>query len=139
MKEFSHPSQNEKESVDIREVIRTTVTVARNEWKYVADLETEFGDDLPLLPCLRDMVGQAILNLWSTLPMRLRIRCRKVLRKKAVLLSLPGKTVTLWKYACRTMVAVYPPPFATVFSILSSRPKPWVRARGRDSRLFTRR
>jgi signal transduction histidine kinase len=63
MKEFSHPSQNEKESVDVREVIRTTVTVARNEWKYVADLETEFGDDLPLLPCLRDMVGQAILNL----------------------------------------------------------------------------
>jgi signal transduction histidine kinase len=63
MKEFSHPSQNEKESVDIREVIRTTVTVARNEWKYVADLETHFGDDLPLLPCLRDMVGQAILNL----------------------------------------------------------------------------
>ncbi|WP_312690880.1 ATP-binding protein [Kosakonia sp.] len=63
MKEFSHPSLNEKERVDIREVINTTVTVARNEWKYVAELETHFSDDLPPLPCLRDMVGQAILNL----------------------------------------------------------------------------
>ena len=63
MKEFSHPSQNEKERVDVRDIINTTVTVARNEWKYVADLETHFDDDLPPLPCLRDMVGQAILNL----------------------------------------------------------------------------
>lgn len=63
MKEFSHPSQNEKEQVDIREIVNTTVTVVRNEWKYVADLDTHFSDNLPLLPCLRDMVGQAILNL----------------------------------------------------------------------------
>ncbi|NMP28376.1 ATP-binding protein [Rahnella sp. SAP-1] len=63
MKEFSHPSKDEKELVDVREVINTTVTVARNEWKYVSELETDFEDDLPLLPCLRDMIGQAILNL----------------------------------------------------------------------------
>lgn len=63
MKEFSHPSQNVKELADVRDIINTTVTVARNEWKYVADLETHFEDDLPALPCLRDMVGQAILNL----------------------------------------------------------------------------
>ncbi|MFS2222082.1 sensor histidine kinase [Pantoea sp. B65] len=63
MKEFSHPSRNEKELVDVREVINTTVTVARNEWKYVAELETQFEDNLPQLPCLRDMIGQAILNL----------------------------------------------------------------------------
>ncbi|WP_157987319.1 sensor histidine kinase, partial [Dickeya fangzhongdai] len=63
MKEFSHPSHNEKALVDVREVINTTVTVARNEWKYVAELETHFEDDLPQLPCLRDMIGQAIINL----------------------------------------------------------------------------
>lgn len=63
MKEFSHPSQNKKELVDVRDVINTTVTVARNEWKYVAELETQFEDGLPQLPCLRDMIGQAILNL----------------------------------------------------------------------------
>ena len=63
MKEFSHPAGGEKEAVDVRGVINTAVTVARNEWKYVADMETRFDDDLPPLPCLRDMLGQAILNL----------------------------------------------------------------------------
>ncbi|NUL36919.1 sensor histidine kinase [Kosakonia sacchari] len=63
MKEFSHPSKNVKERIDVRDVINTTVTVARNEWKYVAELETNIADNLPQLPCLRDMVGQAILNL----------------------------------------------------------------------------
>ncbi|MTD28563.1 sensor histidine kinase [Erwinia sorbitola] len=63
MKEFSHPSLDKKERVDIREVINTTVTVARNEWKYVAELETQFAENLQPVPCLRDMIGQAILNL----------------------------------------------------------------------------
>ncbi|WP_353612780.1 HAMP domain-containing sensor histidine kinase [Mangrovibacter phragmitis] len=63
MKEFSHPSQNEKEYADIREIINTTITVARNEWKYVATLNTYFADNLPQVPCLRDMIGQVILNL----------------------------------------------------------------------------
>lgn len=63
MKEFSHPSRDEKERVDVSEIINTAVTVARNEWKYVAELETRFADDLPQLPCLRDIIGQSILNL----------------------------------------------------------------------------
>jgi len=63
MKEFSHPSKGEKEFINVSEVINTTITVARNEWKYVAELDTDFEDDLPQLPCLRDMIAQAILNL----------------------------------------------------------------------------
>ncbi|QID19885.1 ATP-binding protein [Nitrogeniibacter mangrovi] len=63
MKEFSHPSGGEKEPVDMRELIATTLTVARNEWKYVAEVETRFADDLPSLPCQRDMIGQVVLNL----------------------------------------------------------------------------
>jgi two-component system NtrC family sensor kinase len=63
MKEFSHPAGGEKQKVDVGEVIRSAVTVARNEWKYVAELETHIEEGLPPLPCLRDMIGQAILNL----------------------------------------------------------------------------
>jgi two-component system NtrC family sensor kinase len=63
MKEFSHPSQGEKELLDIRDVINTTVIVARNEWKYVAELETRYADDLPPVPCQRDTMSQSILNL----------------------------------------------------------------------------
>ncbi len=63
MKAFSHPSGEEKVPADIREVIATTVTVARSEWKYVAEIETQVDDDLPHLPCRRDLIGQALLNL----------------------------------------------------------------------------
>jgi Signal transduction histidine kinase regulating C4-dicarboxylate transport system len=63
MKAFSHPSAGEKEPVDLRELVATTVTVARNEWKYVAEVETDFADDVPRVPCLRDEIGQVLLNL----------------------------------------------------------------------------
>ncbi|MDL5366220.1 ATP-binding protein [Xanthomonas sp. NCPPB 2654] len=63
MKRFSHPSAGEKEPVDLRELVATTITVARNEWKYVAEIETDFADDVPLVPCLRDEIGQVLLNL----------------------------------------------------------------------------
>lgn len=63
MKSFSHPSAMEKQPVDLRALVEATVTVARNEWRYVAALETEFDEDLPLVCCLRDEIGQVLLNL----------------------------------------------------------------------------
>ena len=63
MKTFSHPSAGEKEPVDLRELVATTITVARNEWKYVAEIETDFAADVPMVPCLRDEIGQVLLNL----------------------------------------------------------------------------
>ncbi len=63
MKDFSHPSQGEKVPVDLSHTIEVTVTVARNEWKYVADVETEFSADVPPVPCLRDEFNQVILNM----------------------------------------------------------------------------
>jgi len=38
MKEFSHPGSAEKQAVDLNKAIEATVTIARNEWKYVADV-----------------------------------------------------------------------------------------------------
>ncbi len=63
MKDFSHPGSKEKEPADINEIIDTTITISRNEWKYVADMETYFETDLPPVPCLSNEVGQVILNL----------------------------------------------------------------------------
>ena len=63
MKEFSHPSAGEKEPVDLRALINTAITVCRNEWKYVAKLHTQFDDDVPYVACLRDEIGQVVLNL----------------------------------------------------------------------------
>jgi signal transduction histidine kinase len=37
--------------------------VARNEWKYVAEVELEMAADMPLVPVLRNEFNQVILNL----------------------------------------------------------------------------
>jgi signal transduction histidine kinase len=63
MKEFSHPDAAEKTAVDINRAIETTVTVARNEWKYVADVQTELDEKLPPVPCYAGELNQVILNL----------------------------------------------------------------------------
>ncbi len=63
MKEFSHPATREKQAVDLNRLIETTITVARNEWKYVAHVKTDLAADLPPVPCLADEMGQVLLNL----------------------------------------------------------------------------
>ncbi len=63
MKEFSHPSGAEKKPVNLREAIETTIAVARNEWKYVAEVELDMDPELPLVPALRNEFNQVILNL----------------------------------------------------------------------------
>jgi signal transduction histidine kinase len=63
MKEFSHPGQEEKTAVDINKAVESTITVARNEWKYVADMVTDFDPALPTVPCFPGELNQVILNL----------------------------------------------------------------------------
>ena len=63
MKEFSHPGTNEKTATDINKAIENTITVSRNEWKYVADVITVFDASLPLIPCLPGEFNQVILNI----------------------------------------------------------------------------
>ncbi len=63
MKDFAHPGSNEKKETDLNRAIESTVTVARNEWKYVADMETEYDELLPPVPCLIGEFNQVILNM----------------------------------------------------------------------------
>ncbi len=63
MKEFSHPGGEGKENIDLNRAINSTMTVARNEWKYVANLVTEFDPDLPSVECLPGEINQVILNM----------------------------------------------------------------------------
>jgi PAS domain S-box-containing protein len=62
MKDFAHPERKERVAVDINKALLSTLTVARNELKYVADVETEFGD-LPLVVCNISDLNQVFLNL----------------------------------------------------------------------------
>jgi signal transduction histidine kinase len=63
MKEFSYPGEATRSPVDLNRAIESSVTVARNEWKYVADVETRFDHALPMVPCLANEVNQVIVNL----------------------------------------------------------------------------
>jgi PAS domain S-box-containing protein len=63
MKSFSHPGSNEMALTDLNQAIESTLIVCRNEWKYVAELETHFAPDLPPVPCLRGDFNQVVLNL----------------------------------------------------------------------------
>ena len=63
MKNFSHPDAKDFENADINEAVMTTAQVARNEWKYDAELELELAPDLPTVPCLLGEFNQVILNM----------------------------------------------------------------------------
>lgn len=63
MKDFSHPGGDEKSPVDINKILESTITVCRNEWKYVAEMETAFAPDLPLVSCFAGEISQVFLNI----------------------------------------------------------------------------
>ncbi|MEV1286330.1 PAS domain S-box protein [Micromonospora sp. NPDC049679] len=62
MKSFSYKDSNDRSYVDLNEAIRTTLTVARNEVKYVADVTLDLGE-LPEVPCTLGDLNQVFLNL----------------------------------------------------------------------------
>jgi signal transduction histidine kinase len=63
MKEFAHPGSTEMTLTDLANSIKNTIMVARNEWKYVANLETVFDSALPKVPCLPGELNQVLLNM----------------------------------------------------------------------------
>lgn len=63
MKEFSHPGSEEKRAVDLNKAVEATVTISRNEWKYVADIDLHLDPGLPMVVCIAGEINQVLLNL----------------------------------------------------------------------------
>ncbi len=63
IKAFSHPGKEGKVDFDINQAVETTMLVARNEWKYVAELFTDLDPSLPLVSCVPGDINQVFLNL----------------------------------------------------------------------------
>ena len=63
MKDFSHPDTGEFKPLDLNAALENTLTVARNEWKYVAEVVTDLDPNLPLVPCLPGDINQVVLNV----------------------------------------------------------------------------
>ena len=62
MKEFAHPDKAQQALADLNQAIRSTLVIANNEYKYVAELDAQFAD-LPPVPCYLGEINQVILNL----------------------------------------------------------------------------
>jgi signal transduction histidine kinase len=62
MKEFAHPDQAAMTLADLNQAIKSTLVIAHNEYKYVASVETDFGE-LPPVPCYLGEINQVVLNL----------------------------------------------------------------------------
>lgn len=63
MRQFSHPGDGTRKGVDLNQAIENTITVSRNEWKHVAEMETDLDPDLPLVMCLPGEMNQVLLAI----------------------------------------------------------------------------
>jgi signal transduction histidine kinase len=63
MREFSHLGAEDVGEVDINDSVRRATTVARNEYKYVAEVVSLLDPAAPLVLCRRGELNQVILNL----------------------------------------------------------------------------
>jgi len=62
MKEFAHPDRKEMAQADLNQAIASTLVIASNEYKYVAEVETQFSE-LPPVNCYAGEINQVVLNL----------------------------------------------------------------------------
>jgi signal transduction histidine kinase len=62
LKAFSHPDHREQQPTALNAALENTLVVARNEYRHVADVVTEFGD-LPSVVCHIGELNQVFLNL----------------------------------------------------------------------------
>lgn len=63
MKEFSHPGPAEMSVADINKAIQSTLTITRNRWKKVAEMQLELDPALPQVHCRLAEINQVLLNL----------------------------------------------------------------------------
>ena len=63
VKQFAHPGSQERQEFDANQAIESTIEVARGQWKYITELKTHFGDNLPKLDGHLGEFNQIILNL----------------------------------------------------------------------------
>lgn len=62
MKQLRYSDERDKTAVDLNEAVHSTLIVAQNEYKYVADVEMRLGE-LPRVSCFVGDVHQALLNI----------------------------------------------------------------------------
>jgi two-component system NtrC family sensor kinase len=62
MREFAHPGESTKAAAGLHQALTATLTICRNEYSSVADVETDFADIPPVVCHIGDL-KQVFLNL----------------------------------------------------------------------------
>jgi PAS domain S-box-containing protein len=62
MKQVAYPERREMVATDLNDTLRSALTIARSEYRYVADVATDLGP-LPAVTCHPGDINQVILNL----------------------------------------------------------------------------
>lgn len=63
LKSFSHVDEVECKQFSVNECLKSTLNMARNEIKYVAEVEQEYDPDLPFLNCYPQQLNQVFMNI----------------------------------------------------------------------------
>ncbi|MCE5302383.1 MAG: hybrid sensor histidine kinase/response regulator [Planctomycetaceae bacterium] len=63
MKEYSHPDGGRQQPIDLNHAVENAVTLCQNEWKYVANVITDFDAELPLVRCVPSDIHRVVVNL----------------------------------------------------------------------------
>ncbi len=63
MKTFSHPGSSQRTEVNINKALENTLALTINEWKYVAQIKTNYEQNLPSVHGFSSELDQVFLNL----------------------------------------------------------------------------
>jgi len=63
LKSFSHQDDSQCRPFSVNDCLDSTLNMARNEIKYVAEVERDYDPDLPLLVCFPQKLSQVFMNL----------------------------------------------------------------------------
>ncbi len=63
MKNFAHPGDAEMKMGNINEGIKSTLEIAKNEWKYATEVKLDLDNGLPQIFCRMEEINQVILNM----------------------------------------------------------------------------
>lgn len=85
MRRFSHTGGGEREQVDVNEALDATLTIAQNQIKHIADVQTDYQPNLPRVECYADEMNQVFLNLILNATHAIREASKKQARERGKL------------------------------------------------------
>ncbi|HNX05476.1 MAG TPA: PAS domain S-box protein, partial [Opitutales bacterium] len=85
MKDFSHPGSKNRQRMDINKAVNDAILVARNEWKYNSEVQSDLAPNLPLAMCLVNEMNQVILNILVNAAHAISEAVTRCLRKRGLI------------------------------------------------------